>query len=69
MVRKGTLLGWVHELGGNYVRLAHYPHDERMTRLADRVGILVWTEIPVTISCPVSLGRRRWSRPSELLMA
>jgi beta-glucuronidase len=42
-----ALLGWVHELGGNYVRLAHYPHDERMTRLADRMGILVWSEIPV----------------------
>lgn len=42
-----TLLGWVHEMGGNYVRLAHYPHDQRMTRLADRMGILVWSEIPV----------------------
>lgn len=42
-----TLLGWVHELGGNFVRLAHYPHSERMTRLADRMGILVWSEIPV----------------------
>ena len=42
-----TLLGWVRELGGNFVRLAHYPHDERMTRLADRMGILVWSELPV----------------------
>jgi beta-glucuronidase len=42
-----TLLGWVRELGGNYVRLAHYPHDERITRLADRMGILVWSEIPI----------------------
>lgn len=41
-----TLLGWVKELGGNYARFAHYPHDERMTRLADRMGILVWSEIP-----------------------
>ncbi|MCL2660499.1 MAG: beta-glucuronidase [Acidobacteriaceae bacterium] len=41
-----TLLGWARELGCNYVRLAHYPHDERMTRLADRVGILVWSEVP-----------------------
>ena len=41
-----TLLGWVKELGGNYARFAHYPHDERMTRLADRIGILVWSEIP-----------------------
>ncbi|HEX6466416.1 MAG TPA: glycoside hydrolase family 2 TIM barrel-domain containing protein, partial [Terriglobales bacterium] len=42
-----TLLGWAHELGANFVRLAHYPHDERMTRLADRMGILVWSEVPV----------------------
>ncbi|HEY0759368.1 MAG TPA: glycoside hydrolase family 2 TIM barrel-domain containing protein [Acidisarcina sp.] len=42
-----TLLGWVREVGGNYVRLAHYPHDQRMTRLADRLGVLVWSEIPV----------------------
>jgi beta-glucuronidase len=42
-----TLLGWVKELGGNFVRLAHYPHDENTTREADRLGILVWSEIPV----------------------
>jgi beta-glucuronidase len=41
-----TLLGWTKELGANFVRLAHYPHDERMTRAADRLGILVWSEIP-----------------------
>jgi len=42
-----TLLGWVKELGGNYARLAHYPHDERMTRTADKLGILIWSEVPV----------------------
>ncbi len=42
-----TLLGWAKDLGANFVRLAHYPHDERMTRLADRMGILVWSEVPV----------------------
>ena len=42
-----TLLGWVKELNGNYARLAHYPHDERMSRLADQMGILLWSEIPV----------------------
>ena len=41
-----TLLGWAKELGCNYVRLAHYPHDEQMTRAADRMGLLVWSEIP-----------------------
>ena len=41
------LLGWAKELGCNMVRLAHYPHDENMTRMADSLGILVWSEIPV----------------------
>jgi beta-glucuronidase len=41
-----NLLGWAKELGCNYVRLAHYPHDERMTRTADRLGLMVWSEIP-----------------------
>ena len=42
-----TLLGWVKELHGNFIRLAHYPHDENMTREADRMGVLVWSEVPV----------------------
>jgi beta-glucuronidase len=42
-----TLLGWAKELGCNFVRLAHYPHDESMLRAADRMGILVWSENPV----------------------
>jgi beta-glucuronidase len=41
------LLRWAQELGCNFVRLAHYPHNEAMTRLADRLGILVWSEVPV----------------------
>ncbi len=42
-----TLLGWAKELGCNYVRLAHYPHNEQMVREAERMGLLVWSEIPV----------------------
>ena len=41
------LLGWAKELGANFVRLAHYPHNEFMVREADRLGIMVWSEIPV----------------------
>lgn len=41
------LLEWAQDLGCNYVRLAHYPHNEHMVRLADKMGILVWEEIPV----------------------
>jgi beta-glucuronidase len=42
-----TLLGWAKELGANFVRLAHYPHNEFIVREADRMGIMVWSEIPV----------------------
>jgi beta-glucuronidase len=42
-----TLLGWAVELGCNFVRLAHYPHNETMVRVAEELGLLVWAEIPV----------------------
>jgi len=41
------LLNWAKELHCNFVRLAHYPHNEYMARLADEMGILVWEENPV----------------------
>lgn len=42
-----TLLSWAKELGCNYVRLAHYPHNENMIREAERLGLLVWAEVPL----------------------
>jgi beta-glucuronidase len=42
-----TLLTWAKELGCNFVRLAHYPHNEMMLKIADELGLLVWSEIPV----------------------
>lgn len=42
-----TLLGWARELGCNFLRLAHYPHNEHAIREAERQGFLVWSEIPV----------------------
>ena len=41
------LLGWAKELNCNFVRLAHYSHNEHMARLADKMGIMVWEETPV----------------------
>ena len=41
------LLDWVQELGANFVRLAHYPHNAFMIDEAERRGLLVWSEIPV----------------------
>ena len=42
-----TLLQWAKDMGCNFVRLAHYPHNEQMIRQAERLGLMVWSEIPV----------------------
>lgn len=40
------LLAWAKEMGCNFVRLAHYPHNEKTVREAERMGLMVWDEIP-----------------------
>jgi len=42
-----ALLSEAKALNANYVRLAHYPHPEIATRMADEMGLMVWSEIPV----------------------
>ncbi len=37
----------IKALGCNFARLAHYTHNDHMTRIADEVGILLWCEVPV----------------------
>ena len=49
-------------LHGNFVRLAHYPHSEAETRLADEMGLLLWSEIPV-------YWRIDWDNPKTLKTA
>ncbi len=43
------------------VRLVHYPHNEAMVRAAERMGIMVWSELPVyqhiTFSDSAVLGK------------
>lgn len=41
-----TLLTWAKEMGCNFARFAHYPHNELAVREAERMGILIWSEIP-----------------------
>ena len=42
-----ALLAEVKAMNCNFVRLAHYPHNENMVRAAEEMGIMVWSEIPV----------------------
>jgi beta-glucuronidase len=58
-------------LNGNYVRLAHYPHSEVMTRMADQLGLLVWSEIPVywmvDFEDPAVLAKARFMLAEEIM--
>ena len=42
----GQLVTWTRELGATVIR-AHYPLNPELEELADRDGILLWSEIPV----------------------
>jgi len=57
-----TLLTWAKELGCNFVRMAHYPYNEEMVRLADKMGLLLWEEIPVYWDI-------QWQNPATLANA
>jgi beta-glucuronidase len=41
------LLTAAKELGCNLVRLAHYPHNEHIVEAAEKMGLMVWSELPV----------------------
>jgi beta-glucuronidase len=56
------LLGWAKELGCNFVRLAHYPHNEYMARVADELGLMLWEEVPVYWTI-------QWENPQTLVNA
>lgn len=40
-------LRMMKEMGCNFVRLAHYPQAEAVLEMCDKLGMLVWEEIPV----------------------
>lgn len=56
------VLGWAQELGCNFLRLAHYPHQENIVRLADKMGILLWEELPLYWGI-------QWGNPKVLVKA
>jgi beta-glucuronidase len=50
--------------GANLVRLAHYPHDPHVLDLADRLGVLVFAELPT-----IWLGEEQMADPEVLARA
>ena len=57
------LIGWVRSLGADLIR-AHYPLNPEIEELADRYGILIWSEVPV-----YQLSRKSLARPGVIAHA
>lgn len=57
----------IREVGANTIRLAHYQHDQYFYDLCDKVGMIVWAEIPY-ISEHMPNGRENtFSQMKELI--
>ena len=56
----------VKELGGNFARLAHYPHNGLASRIADEIGLMLWKEIPVYWAINFQSERTLASASSQL---
>jgi beta-glucuronidase len=53
------LMSWVQQLGATVIR-AHYPVGPEMEEMADRDGILIWSEVPVYQVESQYLGQPGW---------
>jgi len=55
----------IKEMGANFVRLGHYPQDPEVYRAADRLGLVIWDELPW---CRGGLGDAAWKQKSESML-
>lgn len=44
------------EMGANFIRISHYPQDDAILEMCDKLGMLAWEEIPVIDIVPDTPG-------------
>ena len=44
----------IKDLGANFIRISHYPQDDAVLEMCDRLGLIVWEEVPVIDYVPDS---------------
>lgn len=54
------LLNEAKELGANMIRLAHYPQNEYIVRMAEKMGFMIWEEIPIWQNINFSNNKTRF---------
>ncbi len=47
-------IGMIKEMGANFIRISHYPQDDAVLEMCDRLGLIAWEEIPVIDYVPES---------------
>ncbi len=78
MHRRDMLLA--KEMGANFIRISHYPQDDAILEMCDRLGLLAWEEIPIINYVPDTPGfgdncernlremiRQHYNHPSVIL--
>lgn len=54
MHRRDMLL--MKEMGANFIRISHYPQDDAILEMCDKLGMLAWEEIPIIDIVPDTPG-------------
>jgi beta-glucuronidase len=68
VAQQAQLLSWVQGLGATLIR-AHYPLDPELEEMADKAGVLLWSEIPVYQVGSQYYGRSSWRKAALALLA
>ncbi|MBV9683592.1 MAG: hypothetical protein JO046_17515, partial [Solirubrobacterales bacterium] len=61
------MVGWVQQLGATVIR-AHYPVGPEMEEMADRDGILIWSEVPVYQVSAQYLDQPSWLAQAHAML-
>ncbi len=68
------------DMGANFIRISHYPQDDAILEMCDRLGLIAWEEIPVIDYVPINdrfadnaelmtreMIRRHYNHPSVVM--
>lgn len=44
------------DMGAHFIRISHYPQDDALLEMCDRMGMLAWEEIPIIDIVPDTPG-------------
>ena len=46
----------IKDMGANFIRISHYPQDDAVLEMCDRLGLIAWEEVPVIDYVPLTDG-------------